>query len=223
MRIRFNVGLEPEIHDAHSYAIKALRRWQQQEKARNDEPDIVQQRRTQFHRDLYLSGLFLHELAPQLPSMLSQTLLQDKVNCHTLACQLHSAGLALDASEDKGLSEQQWQKLTAMVERANVPQPTSNVDFSAIEQQLEQLQQGQEQLSHQLSQLPAVAETAQPHAELATQFSQLKQGQEQLMAQIKALRSQLAQTPATPAAPDDAPSLTTQLERASRVKSKGLW
>ncbi|MGS0725812.1 hypothetical protein ACVBKF_06460, partial [Shewanella sp. 0m-11] len=75
MRIRFNVGLEPEIYDSHSYAIKTLRGWQQQEKARNDETDIVLQRRIQFHRDLYLSGLFLHELAPQLPSMLTQTLL----------------------------------------------------------------------------------------------------------------------------------------------------
>lgn len=221
MRIRFSVGLEPEVHDSHGYAIKALRLWQQQEKARNDEPDIVQQRRTQFHRDLYLSGLFLHELAPQLPSMLSQTLLQDKVNCQTLACQLRSAGLTL-ADEDKGLSEQQWQKLTAMLEGASVPQQTSKVDFSAIEQQLEQLQQGQAQLSDQLSQLPA-AETAQPQADLATQFSQLKQGQDQLMAQIKALRSQFAQAPATATTPDDTPSLTTQLERASRVKSKGLW
>lgn len=222
MRIRFSVGLEPEVHDSHGYAIKVLRLWQQQEKARNDEPDVVQQRRIQFHRDLYLSGLFLHELAPQLPSMLSQTLLQDKINCQTLDGQLRSVGLTLAADENKGLSEPQWQKLTAMLEGASVPQQTSNVDFSAIEQQLEQLQQGQAQLSDQLSQLPA-AETAQPQADFATQLSQLKQGQDQLMAQIKALRSQFAQAPATATTPDDTPSLTTQLERASRVKSKGLW
>ncbi|MGS0681527.1 hypothetical protein ACVBIL_10225 [Shewanella sp. 125m-7] len=226
MRIRFNVGLEPEIYDSHSYAIKTLRGWQQQEKARNDETDIVLQRRIQFHRDLYLSGLFLHELAPQLPSMLTQTLLQDKVNCQTLVCQIRSAGLSLESSEDNGLSEQQWLKLTSMLEGASLPnQQSEPLNLSSIEQQLEQLQQGQEQLSKLFNNLPAVADTVQPHAELdlAAQFSQLKQGQDKLMAQIKSLSSQLAQTPASAPANDETPNLETQLERARRVKSKGLW
>ncbi|MGS0725068.1 hypothetical protein ACVBKF_02685, partial [Shewanella sp. 0m-11] len=67
--------------------------------------------------------------------------------------------------------------------------------------------------------------TVQPHAELdlAAQFSQLKQGQDKLMAQIKSLSSQLAQTPASAPANDETPNLETQLERARRVKSKGLW
>ncbi|ABZ78101.1 hypothetical protein Shal_3560 [Shewanella halifaxensis HAW-EB4] len=238
MRIRFNVGLEPELYDSHSYAIKRLRCWQQQEKDRNDETDIVQQRRIQFHRDLYLSGLFLHELAPQLPSMLTQTLLQDKVNSQTLACQVRAAGLSLETSEDNGLSEQQWQKLSAMLNAASLPvKQTEAVDLTEIEQQLAQLQQlmlqGQEQLSSVLthttvSHSAATSENGQHQADFSTQLDQLKQGQDKLMTQMKNLSSQLAQVSVTAlannnSANDDTLSLETQLERARRVKSKGLW
>lgn len=239
MRIRFNVGLEPELFDSHSYAIKCLRLWQQEEKARNDETDTVLQRRIQFHRDLYLSGLFLHELAPQLPSMLTQTLLQDKVNCQTLACQIKSAGLSLEPAAENGLSEPQWQKLSAMLEAASsAKQQSEPPNLTAIEQQLAQLQQlmldGQEQLSSALapaSQPELGAENGQQQADFSSQFNQLKQGQEKLMAQMKSLSSQLAQVsatalankPANDSACADTPSLETQLERARRVKSKGLW
>lgn len=242
MRIRFNVGLEPELFDSHSYAIKCLRLWQQEEKARNDETDTVLQRRVQFHRDLYLSGLFLHELAPQLPSMLTQTLLQDKVNCQTLACQIKSAGLSLEPAAENGLSEPQWQKLSAMLEAASsAKQQSEPPNLTAIEQQLAQLQQlmldGQEQLSSVLTHAPASqpelgAENGQQQVDFSSQFNQLKQGQEKLMAQMKSLSSQLAQVSATALANNsanddsasaDTPSLETQLERARRVKSKGLW
>ena len=235
MRIRFNVGLEPELFDSHSYAIQCLRLWQQEEKARNDETDIVLQRRIQFHRDLYLSGLFLHELAPQLPSMLTQTLLQDRVNCQTLASQLSSVGLSLQPAGENGLSDKQWQKLTAMLEEASLPsQPVETQNLTAIEQQLQQLQlqveHGQEQISNMLNHLPE-ATSSQPQTDLTAQFDQLKQGQDKLMAQMKSLTSQLAQVSATSlanhSANDDSnqetPSLETQLERARRVKSKGLW
>ncbi|WP_299804215.1 hypothetical protein [uncultured Shewanella sp.] len=247
MRIRFNVGLEPELFDSHSYAIKILRHWQQEEKARNDETDIVLQRRIQFHRDLYLSGLFLHELAPQLPSLLTQTLLQDKVNSQTLACQIKSAGLSLEPAAENGLSEQQWQKLSTMLETANLPkQQSESLKLTAIEQQLAQLQQlmleGQEQLNSALtesaasqseasnketSQTEVSAETKQHHADFSAQLSQLKQGQDKLIAQMKSLSSQLSLASVNAPANDDsasiAPSLDTQLERARRVKSKGLW
>ncbi|WP_108945516.1 hypothetical protein [Shewanella halifaxensis] len=248
MRIRFNVGLEPEFYDSHSYAIKCLRLWQQEEKARNDESEVVLQRRIQFHRDLYLSGLFLHELAPQLPAMLTQTLLQDRVNCQTLASQLSAAGLSLQPAGENGLSDKQWQKLTAMLEEASVSaQQAAAVDLTEVEQQLSQLQQqmleGQAQLNSVLAnatenlvtqtQAAASATPAQDsqQAEFSAQLEQLKQGQDKLMAQMKSLSSQLAQVSVgalanNSAANDnsaDTPSLETQLERARRVKSKGLW
>ncbi|GIU50315.1 hypothetical protein TUM4438_35840 [Shewanella sairae] len=246
MRIRFNVGLEPEFYDSHSYAIKCLRLWQQEEKARNDESEVVLQRRIQFHRDLYLSGLFLHELAPQLPAMLTQTLLQDRVNCQTLASQLSSAGLSLQPASENGLSDNQWQKLTAMLEDASLPaKQTTAVDLTEVEQQITQLQQrmleGQEQLSSALAnatenlatQAQAASATpvqASQQADFSAQLEQLKQGQDKLMAQMKSLSSQLAQVSisatannSTNDASADTPSLETQLERARRVKSKGLW
>lgn len=240
MRIRFNVGLEPEFYDSHGYAIECLRRWQQKEKSRNDASDIVLQRRIQFHRDLYLSGLFLYELAPQLPTMLTQMLLPDSVSEQTLTNLLSSAGLALAPPAETGISEQQWSKLTDMLaeikQTADVPATApsdieqSTTNLNAIELQLQQLhqlvQQGQEQLSS-MQNHQSEAQTSQTDLELTAQLNQLQQGQQQLMAQITSLSNKVNQGLGHQQGNSQdttlAPSLATQLERASRVKAKGLW
>ena len=122
-----------------------------------------------------------------------------------------------------------------MLEEASLPsQPVETQNLTAIEQQLQQLQlqveHGQEQISNMLNHLPE-ATSSQPQTDLTAQFDQLKQGQDKLMAQMKSLSSQLAPVSATSlanhsandASNQETPSLETQLERARRVKSKGLW
>ncbi|MCG9728667.1 hypothetical protein L1D44_02200 [Shewanella sp. Isolate13] len=234
MRIRFNVSLEPEIYDSHSYAIASLRQWQQAEKERDDDPDTALVRRNRFHRNLYLSGLFLHELAPQLPSMLVQMLQQDKVNCKTLASQVRAVGLPLENANTRALTEPQWQKLTSLLESTNLPEhpveaPSetaviSELALEQLQQQLSLLQQGQQQMLTALTDLSAGAASTETGSDFSDHFSQLKRGQDKLMSQINALREQVsASAIPTTQALADSPSIETQLERASRVKSKGLW
>lgn len=236
MRIRFNVSLEPEIYDCHSYAITSLRQWQQTEKERDDQADTALQRRNRFHRNLYLSGLFLHELAPQLPSMLAQMLQQDKVNCKTLASQVRAVGLPLENANTRALTEPQWQKLTALLESASLAEapvqtPVETASFTTnelaleqLQQQLSLLQQGQQQMLTALADLAATPVSAVSGSDFSDNLSQLKRGQDKLMSQINALREQVSGSgiPTTQALADS-PSIETQLERASRVKSKGLW
>ncbi|GIU30307.1 hypothetical protein L2719_09535 [Shewanella schlegeliana] len=237
MRIRFNVSLEPELYDSHSYAITSLRQWQQVEKEREDEADTALVRRNRFHRNLYLSGLFLHELAPQLPSMLVQMLQQDKVNCKTLASQVRAVGLPLENANSRALTEPQWQKLTSLLESANLAAPPvetavinapataiNELALEQLQQQLSLLQQGQQQMLTTLSDIAATQVSAGTGSDLSDHFSQLKRGQDKLMSQINALREQVSGSaiPTTQALADS-PSIETQLERASRVKSKGLW
>ncbi|GIU19479.1 hypothetical protein [Shewanella sp. MBTL60-007] len=234
MRIRFNVSLEPELYDSHSYAIASLRQWQQAEKERDDDSDTALVRRNRFHRNLYLSGLFLHELAPQLPSMLVQMLQQDKVNCKTLASQVRAVGLPLENANTRALTEPQWQKLTSLLESANLPEAPvealgetaliSELALEQLQQQLSLLQQGQQQMLTALADLAAGAASTETGSDFSAHFSQLKRGQDKLMTQINTLREQVSGSaiPTTQALADS-PSIETQLERASRVKSKGLW
>lgn len=148
MRIRFNVILEPEIYDSHRFAIKSLRLWHQQEKERKDQAETVQQRRDLFHRDIYLSGLFLHKLAPQLPAMLSQTLLLEKVNCQTLA------------------------QLTAMLNNLPTLQasPMADTDLTT---QFSQLKQGQDKLMAQINALGRQLSPSPATAQVVTEGTSL--------------------------------------------------
>ncbi|TKB48600.1 hypothetical protein FCL40_10575 [Ferrimonas sediminicola] len=242
MRIRCSFTLEPEQHRNHQYAVERLRQWQQQERSLDGDSQTRQARRNAFHRDLYLSGLFLHQLAPQLTSQLSARLGEADAAAALQQC-LASSGLARGG--EAALSDDQWQRLTTMLKTAMAaPKPEVGLDLSpltqklaqmehqlqrppapadtatdltAIEAQLALLAQGQQALLARLDALP-VAE----QADLGAPLLQLKQGQEKLLSQIKGLKGQLGQPlPAPPEA--EQPKLETQLEKASRVKAKGIW
>ncbi|USD38013.1 plasmid partitioning/stability family protein [Ferrimonas sp. SCSIO 43195] len=250
MRIRCSFTLEPELHGSHQYAVDTLRQWQQQEKGRGDSNEVAQLRRNGFHRDLYLSGLFLQQLSPQLPAMLAQALVEERLQGQTLTQLLAASGVSVDSDGGAGLSEGQWTKLTSMLKTSMAaPKASTEVNLAPLQQQLEQLanrpqpaqsdsnlsgalaqlEQQQQQILAQLQQLASQGNstpTAQPdaHVDLGSQFVALKQGQDKLMAQLKALRSQISSGSVTPTAADaEAPSLDTQLALASKVKSKGIW
>ncbi|SDJ38475.1 hypothetical protein SAMN04488540_107158 [Ferrimonas sediminum] len=249
MRIRCSFTLEPELHGSHQYAVDTLRQWQQQERGRGDSKEVAQQRRNGFHRDLYLSGLFLQQLSPQLPAMLAQALVEERLQGQTLTQLLAASGVSVDSDSGAGLSDGQWTKLTSMLKTSMAaPKASTEVNLAPLQQQLEQLvkqpqttqpdsdlsgalaqlEQQQQQILAQLQQLASQGGTpdAQPdsHVDFGSQFVALKQGQDKLMAQLKALRSQVSNGNAIPAGADsEVPSLDTQLALASKVKSKGIW
>ncbi|MFS1439671.1 hypothetical protein [Shewanella sp. 10N.286.48.A6] len=116
MRIQCTFNLAPELHEQHRFAIENLRAWQINEKQRNDDKDISQQRRSMFHRDIYLSGLYLNQLSAELPKLVSEQYTADSVNVGRLIKQLALFDSQIDEqdqleAQEMSLAENQWQKM----------------------------------------------------------------------------------------------------------------
>lgn len=247
MQVRCSFTLDPDSHESHEYAIELLKRWQNQEKDRQDDSQASQQRRNRFHRDLYLSGLVMHQLAPTLPTLLPQVLTPSNLTHVNVLNIMQAAGLPYCEEQRGGLSDSQWQKLTALLQ-ANQPeavQPQAAEDQTQqlldgqqalLDKQqtlLQQLLDGQQQLSEQLQTLTAKAAEpvdSQPttatvdNSELSAKLAGISLTQDKLLSQLKAIRSELKQRPQSAQA--DAtpqPALDDQLSKAARVKAKGLW
>lgn len=123
MRIQCTFNLAPELHKQHSFAIDNLRAWQETEKSRGDDKDIALQRRSHFHRDIYLSGLYLHQVSADLPRLISEQYHVDGVSAARLMKQISlfddtESDPAIEpslATSHQGLEEAQWQQLEAIL------------------------------------------------------------------------------------------------------------
>ena len=123
MRIQCTFNLAPELHKQHSFAIDNLRAWQETEKSRGDDKDIALQRRSHFHRDIYLSGLYLHQVSADLPRLISEQYHVDGVSAARLMKQISlfddtESEPAIEpglVTSHQGLEEAQWQQLEAIL------------------------------------------------------------------------------------------------------------
>lgn len=139
MRIQCTFNLAPELHEQHDFAIENLRAWQISEKARNDDKDIAQQRRSIFHRDIYLSGLYLHQLSPDLPKRVSEQYKPSGVSAKGLTQQvalfddelLTSANMPIEQASGIVLDDSQWLKFEGLLAE-------QQQQFTQQQQQLEQ-------------------------------------------------------------------------------------
>lgn len=201
MQIKCSFTLEPEIYEHHRDAASSLRQWKKQLQASNDNVEIARERVNNFHRQIYLSGLYLHNLAPELPLILSQNFTQN-VELKTFVNLLAAVGVTADITTaapsptEAILSEQQWQKLTGLVSDIKTQQS------QVVEQQ---------------------NVTATPDDAL---LFTLQQNQTKALAQLKAIRSQIDKLSSGgmgSVEKDEVPDLDDQLAKASRVKAKGLW
>ncbi len=251
MRIKCSFTLEPAIHECHRDAESSLRQWKDQLQVSNDNVDIVRERVNNFHRQIYLSGLYLHNLAPELPLMLSQNFTQN-VESKTFFNLLAAVGVTAETkaaepiSPEAVLSEQQWQKLTGLVNdiiaqqsqaveqqteqfdqlKAQYSEPTQDTvqDNADLVAQLAAVAASQEQIISQLAALDGMQSTAATPDD--TLLFTLKQNQTKALSQLKAIRSQidkLSSGAIVSAEKDEVPDLDDQLSKASRVKAKGLW
>ncbi|MBY5990631.1 plasmid partitioning/stability family protein [Ferrimonas balearica] len=212
MRLSCSFTLSPDQHEADAFAVQTLKAWQLAEQGRGDSAEVQRQRRNAFHRQIYLSGLFLHQLAPKLPALLAEAL-GERVSAQTLTALAEGAGVSLDSQS--GLSEPQWQKLTALMATAPAPAPNPEPGFDPAP-----LLAAMEALG----QAPALGDgNAEVLMALASEMEALKEGQDTALAQLSALKRQLAEQDRPVTAPAEAGALSSQLDKARKVKEKGLW
>ena len=248
MQIKCSFTLEPDIYEYHRDAASSLRQWKKQLQVTDDNVEILRERVNNFHRQIYLSGLYLHNLAPELPQMLSQNFTQN-VDSKKFFNLLAAAGVTADitaaepSSTEAVLSEQQWQKLTGLVNdiktqqsqvaeqnieqvKAQYSEPAQDTaqDNADLVAQLAAVAASQEQIINQLAELDGQQNVAATPDE-ALLFT-LQQNQTKTLAQLKAIRSQIDKLSSggmVSAEKDEVPDLDDQLAKASRVKAKGLW
>lgn len=248
MQIKCSFTLEPDVYEYHRDAARSLRQWKKQLQVSIDNVDIARERVNLFHRQIYLSGLYLHNLAPELPQILSQNFTQD-VDSNSFFNLMAAVGVTPDiaaaepSATEAVLSEQQWQKLTGLVDaiktqqsevmanqveqvKAQYSEPTQDtaqVDVDLVAQ-LAVVAASQEQIITQLAALDGQQNVAAAPDE--TLLFTLQQNQAKALTQLKAIRSQIDKLSSggiVAAEKEEVPDLNDQLAKASRVKAKGLW
>lgn len=248
MQIKCSFTLEPDVYEYHRDAARSLRQWKKQLQVSNENVDIAREKVNLFHRQIYLSGLYLHNLAPELPQILSQNFAQN-VDSKSFFNLMAAVGVtpeivaAEPSAAEAVLSEQQWQQLTGLVNdiktqqsqvaeqqleqvKAQYSEPAQDaaqVDVDLVAQ-LAAVAASQEQIISQLAALDGLQNVAAAPDE-ALLFT-LQQNQTKALTQLKAIRSQIDKLSSggiVAAEKEAVPDLNDQLAKASRVKAKGLW
>ncbi len=148
-RLSLSLTLNPALSDADRYAIRALKRWYQQAKASQEHEPELQATVRKFHRDVYLSGLFMHLLHPGLASNLANVTTEGQITLATLCHQLNSLGFGLQES----------------AETENEPDPGISALLSQLEQLTSLVQSQQHQLKHLSRPADKSVSSVQPHIE----------------------------------------------------------
>lgn len=141
-RVNCSLFLDPVNSDADRYAVGIMQRWVEERRQLVETPSAGKELHHNLHRhkDIYLSGLFLHLLSPALTSQLSATLSENTIHMETLAQKLKMCGLVLpnpeaDAASAQALQAQQHQQEMLREELARFQQSMAS-QLSGLQQTL---------------------------------------------------------------------------------------
>lgn len=147
-RLSLMLTLNPALSEADRFAIRALKRWYQQAKRSHEVEEDLQATVKKFHRDIYLSGLFLHLLNPGLASNLANLLTEEDVSLQTLLYQLNSMGFAVSATTPADDTREQLEQI-----QAAIAEQQQGDAFSTLMSQLQALTSLVEAQQNQLQRL----------------------------------------------------------------------
>jgi hypothetical protein len=85
-KVSYSVFLDPTQNESDYFAYKIMQKWAKQQKQFAQDPSAAVQLHNQIHihKDIYLSGLYLHQLKPELAKALASGLSKDTINNKTL-------------------------------------------------------------------------------------------------------------------------------------------
>lgn len=142
-RLTLLLNLNPGLSDADRYAIDMLKRWYHNAKQSHSVAADLEASVTRFHRDIYLSGLFLHLLDRTLPSHLADALTETQISTSTLLQFLEACGKTSSAS----FSDEQLDQFRTLLHEQQPPTsaatvPTTDPQILTLLQQIIAMQQG---------------------------------------------------------------------------------
>ncbi|GAA4874661.1 hypothetical protein [Ferrimonas pelagia] len=139
MRISASFHVEPEHKATDLHTVTTLKAWQQGLRQRYNDADQLKTAQSNFHREIYLAGLYLNQLSGDLPRQLADCFSADKVKGETLLHLLAANGVHSGASTEPVsalLCDRQWQQLKAMLAMTPEPAAAAELDTSAIAEQV---------------------------------------------------------------------------------------
>ena len=238
----FSIYMDGDALESDRYAIGVLKNWYQRVRKMQDSPEEFDFSKSRFHKDIYLSGMFIYLVSPSLCKVLTNALGQDQVNMTTLHHVFASCGFNLGQPEGPagkhdtmGMVEEIVTRITPLLNSAD----SQALDHEALSQQVST------QVCDRLQQAEAISLIAEaiakklstnPEHDIVTLQNTIQQFSRQLAEQSELLREQrrviqrLISTPArsASASADAEPeplveNLSDQVANMKKVKAKGIF
>lgn len=215
--IQLGLLLDPEL-ESDRQALAELKRWYQRAKIINSDHDSFDFFKLRLHKNIYLSGLFLCLLEPNLVKFLAQHLNEENLSVEFLHQALTEHRLMPERHEEPEALEN------------SVPPLAPDELANRIAAQLSPLLNAQGEtagLSEQNSQLQAQVGML---AERLQEQNQLLQQQSQMLDSLTRIGSQVSSSPGRGSSPTAQPSEEVQLHDLSataakvrKVRAKGVF
>lgn len=94
-RMTFSIYMDPGALESDRYAVGVLQNWYQRARKIQDGADEFDFSKSRFHKDIYLSGMFMYVLAPNLCKVIANALGPEQVSMTTLRHAFASCGFNL--------------------------------------------------------------------------------------------------------------------------------
>ncbi len=102
-RMTFSIYMDPGALESDRYAVGVLQNWYQRARKIQDGTEEFDFSKSRFHKDIYLSGMFMYVLAPNLCKAIANALGPEQVSMTTLRHAFASCGFNLGDGSAAGL------------------------------------------------------------------------------------------------------------------------
>jgi len=145
-RVNYSIYLNPVNSLSDRYAVGIMQKWVNERKDMLDNPDdgLNLHNSLHMHKNIYLSGMFLHLLSPTLSAGLASSLGDDSIKMATLKQHFDACGLVIPMApvSETAISRQDLDSLRAAVDMSPL---LSEIQF--LRGELQQANESQQQAS----------------------------------------------------------------------------
>ncbi|WP_421199779.1 hypothetical protein [Aeromonas enteropelogenes] len=93
-RMTFSIYMDPGALESDRYAVGVLQNWYQRARKIQDGSEAFDFSKSRFHKDIYLSGMFMYVLSPNLCKVIANALGPEQVSITTLRHAFASCGFS---------------------------------------------------------------------------------------------------------------------------------
>ncbi|MCS3832883.1 hypothetical protein HNP10_001621 [Aeromonas veronii] len=162
-RMTFSIYMDPGALESDRYAVGVLQNWYQRARKIQEGTEEFDFSKSRFHKDIYLSGMFMYVLAPNLCKAIANALGPEQVSMTTLRHAFASCGFNLGevASEAQPVADVMIDEIVARL----APQLGQSDNTSLVDEIVSRL--GEQQPSEMWDELRQGLPAALDHDQLA--------------------------------------------------------